>query len=78
MANPAPELWFVPSDTTLHPETREPVAEEAVAYSIKAVRQMMAETGIDYIDGRIVSLECARFMRQTGGITRYVMLESEQ
>jgi hypothetical protein len=71
-------IWFVPSETVKHPETLAPVFEENKAYSIKAFEAKCAETGIDYVNGQLMTLDCARFMRDTKDITSFVMLKSEE
>lgn len=73
----SPSLWFVPSEPAMHPETREVVLEVGVAYSIAAFQATCEETGLDYVDGRLMTLDCARFMRRNDKITRFVLRQFE-
>lgn len=72
-----PKWFFVPSETVIHPETREPVLEAGVAYSTRAFYSKCAATGIDNAAGALIDLECARAWRRDNKISRFVILKAE-
>jgi hypothetical protein len=77
MVKNPPAFWFIPSESILHPETREPVFSVDVAYSLECMKAKFNRTGVDYVHGTVVTLDVARKMRNDGIIVRFTMRRSE-
>jgi hypothetical protein len=78
MAKNPPGMWFVPSETILHPETREVLMSPDTAYSLWRLSVLYRESGIDNCQGEVVTLEVARQYRKENRITGFQLMSVEE